>query len=1649
MLRPRNYVKAAFAVFIAVLIHLPVSGLSHFPTSPLSHFVTLRPQGPLALGVSAVMPPEAFAMPLDSAVGDDPDGVLMLTPRGRPEMPYLSRCILIPPTGGVRLADVRTDSRVERQLRLVAPEFSESEAMVTDLPEDADGFWPAQPVILGEPAVLRGCRIVTVMMFPLQVNVTTGEVRRNERIDFSLAFDGTEVNPVVHPERLRPSIYLHQILRGLVVNPPPAPRRDDLQSGGYLYVVPEFNGVDNDLAPLIEWRRRQGHNITVAHVANNAAAGDVLQIIRDAYAADPPVEFVTLVGDASGGDFNVPAASRDGDWNYTRLDGNDPLPDVALGRISCRNLSQLRRIVNKLVSYEANPYVANTDWFRHGAVVAGSSINGISEVFVAKYVRKELLALGFDEVRHWYWPDDGDAGGNQEFLTAWFRWGISVLHYRAYQYMNGLPINVIDQLPNRDGRWPAVLAISCDTGDFTATDGRTEAFLRAEGGGIGAIGTATPETNVKFNNLMAGGVWKGIYKDQLYAFGWGLNMGKFELWRAFDGLDNNYLGFLDWNNLMGDAGTHIWTGAPRRIRVTAPQALSLGSSRCEVVVQDDATRNPEPDALVCLYKRDELHLTRYTDESGRVVLAMDPAALSPGDLLVTVTKHNVRAYLGTIAIRPSEQHYAVEEWSLEGGDGDDIPNPGEDLTLNLAIHNYGNQGGGNSLAVWLESETPLVEVTGDSAEIGRAPDPGASAPVSLRLTVSRDCPDGAKLPMKVVVSQGNSIWLSEIEPVAEAPLLVVQDVAFENGGINPGDVTNVNLQILNAGHKASAAFTATLRSAYRDLIVHQDEAGYDLLEVGEAAWARGQLFRIAANWLVIPGQRFGLDLAAAFEGGGNQSFGATITVGRPGDRDPLGPDEYGYICFDSGDTSWQMAPVFDWIEIDPDAPRPRFEGVRLDISDAGDNEDQSLAIDLPFDFQYYGARFDQITVSTNGWAAFGDQSELADFRNTHIGQALGPRAQLCAWWDNLITPQGSGISTCYDRDGGRFIIEWYHVRRLLTGGQMGAVETFQIILYDTDVMPTPTGDGVITFQYLEVENENQQARNDIPYCTIGIGNLDDSGGLEYTYWNAYPPGARPIGDRMAITFTPTVQLVGGVIRGTVTDLATGQPVRDAIVRANQRGLAVTDNDGRYLLDLVVGEGYQVTAGGPGWNDSTQAGFDVAEHETLTVDFALRHPEFALSPERVESDVDAGRSRAVEVTIRNGGNGPLAWSVEKHVDGEGGDLAGRRYAFPAARRAGDAALAGVAHVGDRFYVTGDNGNGPQLVYIFNEAGALLDTMLRSFGPRGPMPDLTWDGELLWGSGGSSVYGFDLEGRVGDSFRGPFADNQGLAWDSERQLLWICSSQSAFFGVDRDGRAFATLHDYRFRITGLAFWQDDPDGYQLYVLHNPEAEVTRVHKINIDTDDTLFVAELQPPEGGRPGGLEVTPDFGAYDWSLVMLMNDVNDNRGGDRVDVYQLGAVTSWLGFAPDSGVVEADGASPMTVELNAAGLDSGTVNGRLTFTHNAVGGGFELPVRLTVHGLGVGDEGEPTLPGELKIGALWPAPFNAAFAVAYDLPRSGSVEIAVYDVRGREVARPESGLREAGRHTLTVDATTWPSGLYAVRLQAGGIVRTAKIVCIK
>ena len=445
--------------------------------------------------------------------------------------------------------------------------------------------------------------------------------------------------------------------------------------------------------------------------------------------------------------------------------------------------------------------------------------------------------------------------------------------------------------------------------------------------------------------------------------------------------------------------------------------------------------------------------------------------------------------------------------------------------------------------------------------------------------------------------------------------------------------------------------------------------------------------------------------------------------------------------------------------------------------------------------------------------------------------------------------------------------------------------------------------------------------------------------------------------------------------------------------------------------------------------------------------------FRISEEEFAAELESGDSISFDLNIRNDYNGLLEWIGDTKIRGESGaEPWSLRQSLNASEIADESRVKGAILVDDSYYVTGGGRSSPDDNYVYKiSRDSELTDQYRQFNPesRYGMSDLTWDGELIWGGDEDSIYGFTPEGEVMTRFSGPFDDNRALAWDSERNILWISDRFSRYIAGYREVEEVVRLPGYDLTIYGLAFYPNDPDGYPLYIYHNvdiqdaPDRAV--VHKVNPDTEDTLFVAELTDEQGSVPEGIFITDNFDPLCWTMLAIVN----NGLEDRLDIWQLHGKTSWMSIEPNSGSILPEEQQELTLMLEATDLIPMEYPGELKFTHNGIGRETFVPVDLTVVNPNPIQPEDSGLPLEFDISTVYPNPFNSMTSINYELPIQSNVTLNVHDITGRIVESLINSNKTAGRHTVTWKANRYTSGLYFIKMNAGDYTTTQKVMLIK
>ena len=90
-----------------------------------------------------------------------------------------------------------------------------------------------------------------------------------------------------------------------------------------------------------------------------------------------------------------------------------------------------------------------------------------------------------------------------------------------------------------------------------------------------------------------------------------------------------------------------------------------------------------------------------------------------------------------------------------------------------------------------------------------------------------------------------------------------------------------------------------------------------------------------------------------------------------------------------------------------------------------------------------------------------------------------------------------------------------------------------------------------------------------------------------------------------------------------------------------------------------------------------------------------------------------------------------------------------------------------------------------------------------------------------------------------------------------------------------------------------------------------------------------------------------------------------------------------------------------------------------------------------------------TLPTHYELTQNYPNPFNPATSFDVQIMKGGVVTLKIYNVLGQEVATLISGTKAPGVYHVTWNASTFSSGVYFYRLQAGTFVDVKKMLLVR
>ncbi len=265
------------------------------------------------------------------------------------------------------------------------------------------------------------------------------------------------------------------------------------------YVIICDPSFESTLAKFVSFRQER---FSVSLVSTNQTGTNTDAIQQYIKSIQPPPSFLLLVGDTE----HIPpcdVSSRTTDLYYANTEG-DYHPEIFLGRFSISNTTELTNIINKTIYmeknlyqiYKRNMFITQRKMSPHQPIVADFKKAGFENVLYCldslTHAKDSIMAtLNAGVIFNIY------AGHSSQDS-----WGVGDASFRCSD---------VHRLTNTTS-FPFTYSFSCLTGKFDRDECLAEAFIRAKGGAVAAIGASISTTWTPDENLERG-IFEAIFDE--------------------------------------------------------------------------------------------------------------------------------------------------------------------------------------------------------------------------------------------------------------------------------------------------------------------------------------------------------------------------------------------------------------------------------------------------------------------------------------------------------------------------------------------------------------------------------------------------------------------------------------------------------------------------------------------------------------------------------------------------------------------------------------------------------------------------------------------------------------------------------------------------------------------------------------------------------------------------------------------------------------------------------------------------------------------------------------------------------------------------------------------------------------------------------
>jgi hypothetical protein len=793
------------------------------------------------------------------------------TTPGKPELPVLSRLIILPDNGTykIKISKVRSErinpARKNIDGILFPAQEGETKEPQTKKPKFAfdksiysnRDFLRSDTIRIDPVGKLRGKKIASLTISPVSYNPHSNVIEIITSMKIELVFTGSGGAKALYPE----SVLFGESFEKGMLNYDESDLITGYSDKPVRMVILTDTAFRDHLAPFLKWKTQKGFRLDVLYKGTGFAGDNYTEIkntLTSLYNSstedNPPPEYLLIVGNTA----LIPyyGTGHVTDLYYGEFDGDgDYLPEMFIGRLPVADTAELKSVLNKIIEYEKFEFADTNKFYSNALTTAGydasyaSYMNG-----QVKYAVTNYLTTGNNiNEYHFYYPQTQTA--HKDSVVELINNGTSFINYSGHGSSTAwLHLNIdtsdVRKLTNRN-MYPFVISNACQTARYSMRSLGNRMVLSPEKGAIGfigcsedsywnedfhwAVGLGTPSEDPTYETTGLGALDRLFHTHNEPPSEWYYTMGQVIYGgnlAVSSSTSSRKKYYWETYNLVGDPSVIPVIGTPVSFSTHIPDSLPNNIKSWSFT--------SEPFSYVAVSHSDTLWDASFASPSGSVTLEMP--GLSDDSCLVVITGQNRLPLIKTIYFGEVTKEF-VNLTRYEINDEPENNNGradfGETLSLNLTISNLGLTDAGN-LYTRITSTSEWITINTDSAMIGTLP---AGSEITfnnkLSFTVDENIPDKGMVTLDLMLKDDVAEAHYKIDIYVHAPELNILSFLIDDSNTgnddliaDPGETFRLVFYVENQG-SSSTSGQFSITSSDADLTILEPTKNSGTLQNGE------------------------------------------------------------------------------------------------------------------------------------------------------------------------------------------------------------------------------------------------------------------------------------------------------------------------------------------------------------------------------------------------------------------------------------------------------------------------------------------------------------------------------------------------------------------------------------------------------------------------------------------------------------------------------------------------------------------------------------------------------------------------------------------------------------------------------------------------